>query len=49
MMQAEIGCVVPLPHPSPRNNMWLKRNSWFEEELIPALRIRVIEVLACDG
>ena len=40
---------VPLPHPSPRNNMWLKRNSWFEEELIPALRPRVSEVLASDG
>jgi len=40
---------VPLPHPSPRNNMWLKRNSWFEEELIPALRGRVSEVLARDG
>lgn len=39
---------VPLPHPSPRNNMWLKRNSWFEEELIPALRARVSEVLARD-
>jgi uracil-DNA glycosylase len=40
---------VPLPHPSPRNNMWLKRNSWFEEELIPALRARVSEVLELDG
>lgn len=23
--------VLPLPHPSPRNNIWLKRNPWFEE------------------
>lgn len=37
--------IVPLPHPSPRNNLWLKRNPWFEEELIPALRTRVSEVL----
>lgn len=37
---------VPLPHPSPRNNLWLKRNPWFEKELIPLLRTRVSEVLA---
>lgn len=40
---------VPLPHPSPRNNLWLKRNPWFEEELVPALRKRVSEVLAHNG
>jgi len=39
---------VPLPHPSPRNNLWFKRNPWFEEELLPVLRTRVAEVLA-DG
>ena len=27
-----------LPHPSPRNNIWLKRNPWFERELLPELR-----------
>jgi len=36
---------IPLPHPSPRNNIWLKRNPWFEEELIPVLRARVSEIL----
>lgn len=36
---------VPLPHPSPRNNLWLKRNPWFERELIPVLRDRVSAVL----
>lgn len=41
--------MVPLPHPSPRNNMWLRRNSWFEKELLPLLRARVAEVLAVDG
>jgi len=31
----------PLPHPSWRNKAWLKRNPWFEAEVIPALRRRV--------
>ena len=38
--------VVPLPHPSGRNNLWLKRNPWFEQELLPVLRTRVAQVLA---
>ena len=38
--------VLPLPHPSPRNNLWLRRNSWFEAEVLPALRDRVAQVLA---
>jgi uracil-DNA glycosylase len=33
--------VLPLPHPSWRNSGWLKRNPWFEEELLPVLRERV--------
>lgn len=37
----------PLPHPSWRNTGWLKRNPWFESELLPALRARVREIL--DG
>ncbi len=37
---------VPLPHPSPRNNRWLKRNPWFEQDLLPVLRGRVAELLA---
>lgn len=41
--------VVPLPHPSFRNNLWLKRNPWFEQELLPALQTRVSEVLAGGG
>jgi uracil-DNA glycosylase len=36
---------VPLPHPSWRNTGWLKRNPWFEEELIPDLRRRVRRAL----
>ncbi len=31
----------PLPHPSWRNKAWLKRNPWFEADVIPALRKRV--------
>ena len=31
----------PLPHPSPRNQLWLKKNPWFEDEVLPALRARV--------
>jgi uracil-DNA glycosylase len=38
--------IIPLPHPSPRNNLWLRRNPWFEAELLPSLRERVSEVLA---
>ena len=37
---------IPLPHPSPRNTAWLRRNPWFEVELLPSLRERVSEVLA---
>jgi uracil-DNA glycosylase len=37
---------LPLPHPSPRNRAWLKRNPWFETELLPALRAGVAEVLS---
>ena len=33
--------VIPLPHPSWRNNAWLKRHPWFEVELLPELRRRV--------
>lgn len=31
----------PLPHPSPRNRLWLKRNPWFEQEVLPELRVKV--------
>ncbi len=31
-------CALPLPHPSWRNNGWLKRNPWFEAEVLPVLR-----------
>jgi len=28
----------PLPHPSPRNNIWKKKNPWFEAKTVPALQ-----------
>ena len=36
---------IVLPHPSPRNNIWLKKNPWFEGELLPPLRERVKHAL----
>ncbi|MGE0702287.1 MAG: uracil-DNA glycosylase family protein [Hyphomicrobiaceae bacterium] len=38
--------LVPLPHPSWRNNAWIRRNPWFEAELLPALRREVAAALA---
>lgn len=38
--------VLPLPHPSWRNTGWLKRNPWFEAEVVPALKARVAQVLS---
>jgi uracil-DNA glycosylase len=38
--------VLPLPHPSPRNQLWLKRNPWFEAELLPVLRDEVARTLS---
>lgn len=36
---------LPLPHPSPRNRLWLARNPWFEAELLPVLRERIVLTL----
>lgn len=38
--------LVPLPHPSWRNNAWLKANPWFAEELLPRLRQEVARLVA---
>lgn len=40
---------LPLPHPSPRNRLWLLRNPWFEAQLLPQLRERVASVLHDAG
>ncbi|MCG9544972.1 uracil-DNA glycosylase family protein [Vibrio sp. Isolate33] len=37
---------LPLPHPSPRNNIWLKKNPWFENDVIPYIRQHISEHLA---
>lgn len=37
--------IIPLPHPSWRNTAWIKRNPWFETELLPVLKSRVKEAL----
>lgn len=38
---------LPMPHPSPRNNIWLKRNSWFEEEVLPELKKIIRDKVYC--
>ena len=35
----------PLPHPSPRNNIWMARNPWFKNDILPLLRYQVKRVL----
>ena len=44
--QAHWPALLPLPHPSPRNNIWLKANPWFVQEVVPALQARVGRILA---
>ncbi|MFL2947851.1 MAG: uracil-DNA glycosylase family protein [Nitrospinales bacterium] len=34
-----------LPHPSPRNNIWLKKNPWFEKKLVPKLKKKIKELI----
>jgi uracil-DNA glycosylase len=36
----------PLPHPSPRNQRWQKRNPWFDTTVVPALRRRLAELFS---
>jgi uracil-DNA glycosylase len=36
---------LPLPHPSPRNAIWLKKNDWFEAFVLPTLRTSVHSLL----
>lgn len=38
--------VMPMPHPSWRNNAWIKRNPWFDAELVPVVRAEVARILA---
>ena len=39
----------PLPHPSPRNGIWLRRNPWFEKQVVPALRPAINAALTRPG
>lgn len=39
----------PMPHPSPRNQLWLKRHAWFERDAVPALRERISELFPEEG
>ncbi|MGQ0698692.1 MAG: uracil-DNA glycosylase family protein [Panacagrimonas sp.] len=36
--------LFPLPHPSPRNTLWLKRRPWFEAEVVPVLRAAIADL-----
>lgn len=36
---------IPLPHPSPRNTLWLRKNLWFEQQVVPYLQDRVSQLL----
>ncbi len=38
--------MLVLPHPSPRNNRWLQRNPWFEENIVPMVQQRIAGILA---
>lgn len=47
--QQHLPATLPLPHPSPRNNRWLKNNPWFEQDVLPALRCRIGGILGAYG
>tara|TARA_R110002012_G_scaffold277410_1_gene464628 strand:- start:168 stop:677 length:510 start_codon:yes stop_codon:yes gene_type:complete len=34
-----------LPHPSPRNNIWLKKNPWFEQQVVPAMQHAIAKII----
>lgn len=36
---------LPLPHPSPRNNIWQSKNPWFKEEVMPFLKSRISDLV----
>ncbi len=35
----------PLPHPSPRNNIWQAKNKWFAQEVLPELKMTIQKIL----
>lgn len=34
----------PLPHPSPRNNIWMAKNEWFAQEVLPELKAEIRQI-----
>lgn len=36
---------IPLPHPSPRNKIWMKKNDWFEVDIVPFLQSTVYQII----
>lgn len=38
--------IIPLPHPSPRNNIWIKKNPWFEKNVIPQLQKEIAQLVS---
>lgn len=43
--EAYLPLYLPLPHPSPRNRIWLKRNDWFGKSVIPILKQKIETIL----
>lgn len=39
---------LPLPHPSPRNNIWQKKNAWFADELILLLQEKIAKIVKIE-
>lgn len=35
----------PLVHPSPRNNIWQKKNPWFKEEILPVFKREIARMI----
>ncbi len=41
--------LVPMPHPSPRNQRWFRQHPWFEGEVVPALQTEIARIRALAG
>lgn len=41
--------ILPMPHPSPRNQRWLRERPWFERRVLPALKARVATLLKSEA
>ena len=37
---------LPLVHPSPRNGIWMRKNAWFEKDIVPVLQKKVVDVIS---